>query len=632
MNSESCPPGWCLPQVSITSQGFFIAIMILPPVTIGLSESKLRIHLFGGEPKAKDALYNLVTKWPGWQRHPHVGGIGTYSGAFTPYSCLLIQKLQSMASVSWKAPEVRVAIEQMAESIHLAERALKDGDQTEISPRCKRPLLRHQTQACKAIRSMGGLSLLADDMGLGKTTTAIQAANGATQILVLCPASVLWNWEREIRACVDDCTVIVMHGGPQHRADQFAELKNAKLGKIFLVLNYDKLQVLSDEQVRILAEFASDQALICDESHYLKNRKSQRSAIVHDLFVNTVKLYGVPPPSVRLLLSGTPIQNTPEDLYSQVQIIRPGTWASYSEFQRRYLTMVPIKVGNKTRWECKGTKNISELNAVMATIQIRRAKEDVLDLPPKIRTFPDLELDEFTHRVYRAMKEWALLQLEDIEETASVLKPAIQNAMTAAIRCEQIAQGFCGGIPEHMMAKFSSELSSRAEKIPGRPGELVFPKAAKMVWILETVNDLLKTGKVPVIFSRFNAPMLWLASKFEGSLVLHGGVPHEQRRQLLQKYDEGACRVLFCQVRIAQGLNFTRSQDEIFVGRDWAPAINHQAEDRCHRIGQKGTVNIQIPVVRDTIEQRLHKRLIQKGMDASEALAFRTVREIREAL
>lgn len=609
--------------------------MILPAVTIGLSDSGLRIHLFGGEPKIKDTLYNLVAKWPGWQRHPPLSNQGVYSGAMTPYSCLLIHKLQAMAPVNWKSQEVKHAIDKTVDSIGQVEKALQTTKPPASANGYKRPPLTHQTQAISAISSMRGQCLLADDMGLGKTTTALlsMANEGCCRGLVLCPASVLWNWEQEIRACVNDCHVILIHGGPGKRADQFAILRAIPEGsRAFLVINYDKLQVLSDEQLKVLAEFASDQALICDESHYLKNRKAQRSAIVHDLFVNTVRGYGLCPPKVRLLLSGTPVQNTIEDLYSQVQIIRPGTWSSHSEFQKRYLTMVPIRVGNKLRFECKGTKNVSELNAIMATVQIRRLKEDVLDLPPKIRTFPNLQIDAFTGQVYKAMKDWALLQLQDVEEGESVLKPLIQNAMTAAIRCEQIAQGFCGGIPEHMMSKFSGDLIKHAEKIPGRQSELVFPGSAKMSWILETVNTLLATGKVPVIFSRFNAPMFWLAAQFPGSLVLHGGLTMDQRKQLLQKYDEGACRVLFCQVRIAQGLNFTRSQDEIFVGRDWAPAINHQAEDRCHRIGQKGTVNIQVPIVLNTIEERLHKRLIQKGNEASQALVFKTVKEIREAL
>lgn len=372
--------------------------------------------------------------------------------------------------------------------------------------------------------------------------------------------------------------------------------------------------------------------ILVGNSHYLKNRKATRSQLVHSLFVDSVRNFGTQPPEVRLLLSGTPVQNTVDDLYSQIQLIRPGTWTSYTDFQRRYLTMVPIRAGNKVRFECRGTKNLEELNAIVSTIQIRRVKEDVLDLPPKMRTFPSLEMDNVTTRIYKAMKEFALLQLTDIEDDTSCLKPVIQNALTAAIRCEQIAQGFCGGIPDHMMETFSGDLIKHAEKIPGRPNELVFPQSAKMAWILETITALLSTGKVPVVFSRFNAPMFWLAAQFPGSLVLHGGVPMSQRQELITQYDEGKCRVLFCQIRMAQGLNFLRSQDEIFIGRDWAPALNMQAEDRCHRIGQKGTVNVQVPIVLHTIEERLHKRLEAKSKDASAVLVFRTVKDIREAL
>jgi len=89
---------------------------------------------------------------------------------------------------------------------------------------------------------------------------------------------------------------------------------------------------------------------------------------------------------------------------------------------------------------------------------------------------------------------------------------------------------------------------------------------------------------------------------------------------------------MFCQVKMAEGFNLHMSQDCIFLGRDWSPAINKQAEGRFHRIGQKGTVNIQIPLVRSTIEVAIHKRLMAKDADAEQALRTVTIAELKEAL
>jgi SNF2 family DNA or RNA helicase len=90
--------------------------------------------------------------------------------------------------------------------------------------------------------------------------------------------------------------------------------------------------------------------------------------------------------------------------------------------------------------------------------------------------------------------------------------------------------------------------------------------------------------------------------------------------------------VLLAQVKMCEGFNAFRSQDVLFLGRDWSPAINAQAEDRAHRMGQKGTVNVQIPIVRKTIEVMIHKRLLDKAADAQQALRSVTIEELMEAL
>jgi SNF2 family DNA or RNA helicase len=102
--------------------------------------------------------------------------------------------------------------------------------------------------------------------------------------------------------------------------------------------------------------------------------------------------------------------------------------------------------------------------------------------------------------------------------------------------------------------------------------------------------------------------------------------------QVINDFQDGKLKVLLVQVRMAQGFNLTASHDVIFWGRDWSPFVNRQAEARCHRIGTKGTVQIQIPIVRGTIETMIHRKLMAKEADAEQALRFVSIKELKESL
>jgi SWI/SNF-related matrix-associated actin-dependent regulator 1 of chromatin subfamily A len=488
--------------------------------------------------------------------------------------------------------------------------------------------------------------LLADDMGLGKTSTALWAAMEATcgvntRFLVICPASVKFNWQKEVWATLGENWVLVIDGTAKQRADQFSKLNyvmNLDDGG-FVIINYDLLIRLGAVGLTTLRKWVDKGTLICDESYYLKNRNSKRFKIIHENFAPaTGGALG------RFLLSGTPVRNRIDDLYAQIELIRPGTWTSYTNFCDRYLdkalvTYGPDKIvgGKKVKarpaLKIKGAKNLDKLNIVVNTLQIRRKKEDVLDLPPKIRTFPELQLDGAHLKIYKAMKEWAILELNELNDSDGVFTPQAASAMVSAMRCEQIAQGFVGGIPDPMMRKLSQVVMKHAESIPDRPSELVFPESPKIAWLLETIESLWLQGARPVVFSRFNAPLVWLRHKFDkDSFMLHGGQSAKLRQGIIDGFQEGLRRLMLCQVKIAEGFNLTSSTDEIFHSRDWSPAVNAQAEDRCHRIGQKGTVNIQIPIVTNTVEKPIDKRLGDKADSAAAALKSLTVAELREML
>jgi len=605
----------------------------LAAVLVALSDDLTRFHLKGGDRAGRDQLHAAVTRWPGWQRAPapakvHGRLVSLYHAPVGPVSALSLSR--TSLDLRWE-DEARAAVGACLSQQTAALDALASKPTSRLDLPTKRQPMLHQLQAIAAIGFLEGRVLLADDMGLGKTATSLWATHfmGASRFLVVCPASVKFNWQREIHETLL-VTAFVIDGPPKRRASLFVDARLAmKEEPLALVINYDLLLHLSAGQLEFLSKFVDGQALICDESHYLKSRKAKRTRIVSSTLA--------PPAKFRLLLSGTPVRNMVDDLYSQIEILRPGTWTSYWDFSRRHLVMKAIDFGRGRPVEkIVGTKDLAGLNAVVNTLQVRRKKGDVLNLPPKVHTYPELTLEGDHLKVYRAMKELAVLALDELDDDETIFAPQARSAIIAALRCEQIAQGFCGGIPEPLVKGLGKTLSRKAQAIPGRPREIVFPDSPKMIWLLETIDSVLRQEGRVVVYSRFNAPLFWLQAyqlaKGRRCAMLHGTLTSKAKAEVVELFQQGAYDVLLVQVKMAEGWNAHVAQDALFLGREWSPAINVQAEDRLHRIGQKGTVNVQIPIVRNTVERLIHRKLMAKDADAEQALRAVTIKEFKEAL
>jgi len=587
----------------------------------------------GGSPKGGCPLHRTISKWPGWKRSRRKGSLSSgepasiFEAPLYPHTALDLLKLDELGELSIKQA-VRGVIERVALSIDHAKLSLADDKPPNLLNPPERELFTHQKQAVRAAVQMGYKILIADDMGLGKTTTALTCfqQSNAERLLVVCPASVKRNWAREAKAVLgEDIMVHLLEGTPAKRLKVFREMREHINEGGIAIINYDLLPHIDpgSEGHAVLQEWANYNMVILDESHYIKSKDAKRTKWVRTHL--GVAYY-------RICLTGTPVRNMIDDLYCQADFLRPGFWSSYQDFCRRYLVQVKITMGNRSFFETKGTKNHAELNRLVNTFQIRRSKEDAFDLPPKVRTVADLELDDPSRRVYQAMKDFALLDLSELDADSSMFQPKAASAVEAALRCEQIAQGFVGGIPEAYAERVLPLLVDHAESIPGRPGEMIFPKSTKIKWLREKIDDILAQGGAPVVFSKYNAPLFWLAEQYPDFGFLHGGLNEKERDKAILDFQESRLAGMFCQVKIAEGFNLTRSHDVIFLGRDWSPAINAQAEDRCHRIGTTGTVNVQIPVMQKTIENHIGKRLLAKADDAEKAIKNLTVGQLREIL
>lgn len=565
--------------------------------------------------------WRMVCSWPGWRP-----SFDTLMAPIWPSTVLPLTRPMTSLRLRF-SDEATLAARKAAESIRRAKAALFDPATPGLwYPTARKPLP-HQVTALEALKLHGWCAMLNDEMGLGKTATALWAMHEARakQVLIICPATVKWNWLREIGETIGmDNPIFVYSGTAQDRAETTAQLIWAldEGLPVHVVINYDLLQRLPADQMQAIERSAC--GLILDEAHYVKSPKAQRTKLVRQIAEHA---------DYRIALTGTPIRNYVDDLFTQVDIIRPGTWTSYNDFCERHAVITTLRQGPRTIRKIVGGKNLTELNEVVSTVQIRRCMDEVLDLPPKIYTYPTLELDEPTRKLYDEMRTHAVYALDALDPSALIFSPQAASGMAALMRCEQLAQGFLGGLKEPWMEKLNPLALKSAERIQGRPAELIFPGSSKLAWLTETIDSLLCEGKLVTVYSNFNGPLVWLQKKYgEQCTVLHGGVPAAQRDSILEAFREGKVKLLACQIKIAEGFNLTHCHDELFLGVDWSPAINQQAEARCHRIGTKGTVHIQVPVVLGTIETYMHRKLRAKNEDAEQALRSITVEEIKNEL
>lgn len=619
-------------------------------VSLATTPTGLFLELIGGDPRGNDDVHRTVSGWAGWKRQPSNGAtlLGSRYRA-RAWLAALQSLVASQFTIAW-SPEARAWADQQLEAYRRREATIgaqvRDDEPASwrAAPGGRTPMP-HQVQALRALSEMGGAALLKDDMGLGKTTTALLswAASGCRRALVISPKSVKLNWEEEVQAAFyhlvgngephpPSCPfVYLIDGSPNHRANVASFMRAAvnENRRAIAIINYDLLHTMNEQAWLGLEQWVGGQCVLSDEFHYCKNIDSKRAKSVGRLMELA---------KVRIGMTGTPVQNTIEDLFAQVELLRPGTWVSYHDFANRHLNVTLIQLNKASKRKTpivRGGKNLKELNRIINTLAIGRKKTEVLNLPPLIRTKPKLELDGHHLSVYKQMKDFARVELEKVVgeqgEEVSMWHPLARSSVEAAMRCEMLAQGFISGIPEIYADKVAPMIAGKAERIEGteKPA-FVFPDSPKMAWLLDTVERELADRPV-VIVSRFNAPILWLEKRLN-ALKMVGSMDAVSRQEAINSFRKGERRIICVQVKLAAGFNLTNATDVLFLGRDWAPALNEQAEARCHRIGTVGTVNVQIPIVTNTVEKLIERKLTAKDADAQQALSKTTLRELLEAL
>jgi SNF2 family DNA or RNA helicase len=430
-----------------------------------------------------------------------------------------------------------------------------------------------------------GNVMIADEMGLGKTVQAIATLqhDGHFPAIVICPASLKRNWEREVKKWLPSRKTMVLNGSvwPIRHFD------GTPVVDIFII-NYN-VQILR-KWVNQLREI-QPKAIVLDECHNVKNSKAQQSQMVRDLLRETE--------ARKIFLSGTPVVNRPMEFWNLLSMLGYGKrLGGFMDFKQRYAYA--------------DAKRLQELNQrVRPMFFIRRRKKDVLlELPDKLSTVVPLTI---TNRAayeeaeadiagYFATKKIESEQfLADAESEARV---AVFKGEASSVE-EYVAQAKKREYTQSRAMAERAEQLLRWEGLKQKALEGKLP--AVYQWIEEFLDD---SDQKLVVFGLHTEAIVGLQQRYKdkyGAVTIHGGVDSDDRMPIVDTFqnDPGCRLIVGTMMAMGEGLTLTAASNVAFIEYGWNPKTHAQAEDRCHRIGQKDTVNVWNLVAENTIDEEI---------------------------
>lgn len=450
----------------------------------------------------------------------------------------------------------------------------------------------YQLDAIKRIASGRTSMILADEMGLGKTATAVIAARYLSprgNILVIAPKNALGVWQREIKQWAGEDAYI--WSGDQHRrtkvAKQFTQFGD-NVEHTFLVTNYALL-----EKLKLTPGFPTTfDVVIVDEAHTIRNRKTKTFKSVKDVVS--------PKATTTLLLTGSPVVNNLDDLWTLLHLSDPQRWSSYWRFVDTYLH----KFHNGWGWEIGGPKAPEKFQRDTAPYVIRRTKADVAtELPPKIRQQLPISPTGTQAKLYAQMAKDMLIEFEQDGEADFDKWLAAPNHLAQITRLRQIlvSPKLIGvDAPSTMLDALVERLTS---EIDAKQSAVVFTPFAEAIPLIEaaiTAANIVPEASVFTVRGGMSAANL--AAEIERFQTIDGPA------------------VLISSLLMGTSWTATRASAAYFLGYHWTAAMNEQAEDRIHRLGQRETARIHYFVNERTIDEYILDIVNRKATWATLAL------------
>jgi len=423
--------------------------------------------------------------------------------------------------------------------------------------------------------------ILADDMGLGKTIQALsflhhyRQANGKLNALVVCPTTLMFNWENEIRKFTPELTYHIHHGGDRTRNKQALDQYNV------IITTYGTLR----SDIKLLLEIVFDYVVL-DESQAIKNPGSKVTKAACLLHAKN-----------RLCMSGTPLQNNTFDIFAQMNFLNPGMLGSIEFFRQEFA--VPIdKFGEQDRKD--------HLRKLLYPFILRRTKEQVAkDLPEKTETILFCEMEDEQRKVYDAYRNDYRDKILGTIETQGIQRSQL-TILQGLMKLRQICD--------------SPAILNEPDKYPNH--------SIKLDELAREITENIGDHKA-LIFSQFLGMLALIREKLKSLDVkfeyFDGSTSAVDREKAIQSFqNDDSCRVFLISLKAGGvGLNLTAADYVYIVDPWWNPAVEQQAIDRTHRIGQTKNIFAYRMICKDTIEDKIlqlqeKKRVLAKDLIADD--------------
>ena len=420
----------------------------------------------------------------------------------------------------------------------------------------------------KTLKENGFGGILADDMGLGKTLQILAfllsekeqgKVGDELRTLIVAPASLVYNWKKEVERFTPQLSVCVMAGTAHERKEL---IKNQTSNADVWITSYDLLK--RDIELYQDIIFANE---IIDEAQYIKNQTTHAAKSVR--LVNS---------SFRMALTGTPMENRLSELWSIFDYLMPGFLYGYTRFRSEIETPIVSD---------KDEDAMTRLRAMIHPFILRRLKKDVLkELPEKQEEIVTVALSGEQKKLYQAHSQRLKMFLEDQND-----EDFAQNKLQILAELTKLRQLCCG--PELLLENYKGE-------------------NAKLETCIELITQAIAGGHKILLFSQFTSMLDLIGEKLKKAKIdyyrIDGSVKKEARMEMVEQFQNPQNQVsVFCISLKAggTGLNLTAADIVIHYDPWWNKAAQNQATDRAHRIGQKHAINVYQLIAEETIEQKI---------------------------
>lgn len=409
--------------------------------------------------------------------------------------------------------------------------------------------------------------ILADDMGLGKTiqTLTLLEMNRADSkpSIVVCPKTLLFNWEQETEKFFPQIKTLIIEGTPKERAEKIKHINEYD----FIITSYPSIKKDFPTYEKLGLQF---HYCFIDEAQFMKNHKTQNAQVVKKI-----------PADYRLALTGTPLENNVSEIWSIFDFLMPGFLGNYATFVKKFQT--PIMKNNDSR-------ALEELRKKVSCFMLRRTKEKVLkELPPKIEQTLARELEEAQNVLYQ-------------EILANVKSNIFQSVQQKGFAKSHI----------HILAGLT-----KLRQVCNHPALLLKDKnfeqyeSAKLKMFEELIDEIISSDRKVLVFSQFTNMLDILQKVLEKKQVSHLYLSGKtkNRKELVDMFNNDITKKVFLISLKAggTGLNLTSADNVIIFDPWWNTSVENQAVDRAHRMGQTKSVNVYRLVTKGTIEEKILK-------------------------